>query len=89
MIYRLAVDGFHLAAVAMRRPPESSWWSLLRPTAAFAHEPAPRGRVIRLAHASHFAVVEREARIVGYFDSLDTRQLENLRGTLDRWLIQR
>ena len=90
VIYRLAVDGFHLAAVAMRRPPAPSWWSLLRPTAAFAHEPAPRGRVIRLAHASHFAVVDREAphrRILR--QSRHPDNWKTSRATLDRWLVRR
>jgi protein SCO1/2 len=86
VIYRLAVDGFHLAAVAARRPLAPSWWTLLQPTPVFAHEPALAGRVIQLAHGSHFAAVDREARIVGYFDSLDSGQLEDLRSTLDRWL---
>ena len=87
-IYRLAVDGFHLAAVAMGRAPTPSWWSFLRPAVAFAHEPAPSRRVIQLAHASHFAAVDREGRIVGYFDSLDTRQMEDLKGALDRELVR-
>jgi cytochrome oxidase Cu insertion factor (SCO1/SenC/PrrC family) len=89
VIYHLAVDGFHLAAVAMRQSPAPSRWPFPGPAMAFAHAPAPRSRVIQLAHASHFAVVDREARIIGYFDSLDTRRLENLRATLDRQMVRR
>jgi len=42
--------------------------------------------VIQLAHGSQFAVVDRRARIVGYFDSLDAGQLRELRSMLDRWI---
>jgi cytochrome oxidase Cu insertion factor (SCO1/SenC/PrrC family) len=87
VIYRLAVDGFHLAAVAAAHEPvPPTAWSLSRPSAAFAHEAGHDSRIIQLAHGSHFAVVDREARIVGYFDSLDASQMQNLSATLDHLL---
>lgn len=88
VIYRPAVDGCHLAAVAARRP-----GGLLVDTPAAADGVRTRAGARRprdqLAHGSHFAIVDRQARIVGYFDSLDGGQLENFRGTLDRWLRRR
>jgi cytochrome oxidase Cu insertion factor (SCO1/SenC/PrrC family) len=90
VIYRLAVDGFHLAAIAaMPQRPPSAGWNLLTPSAAFAHEREQRPRIIQLAHGSYFAVVDREARIIGYFDSLNADQLRELRSLLDRRLPRR
>ena len=84
VIYRLAVDGFHLAALAAHQRRAPARWALLRPAAAFAHERG--GTVIHLVHGSHFAVVDRGAGIIGYFDSLDAGQLRELRTLLDRAL---
>ena len=89
VIYRLAVDGFHLAAVAAHRRRVPTGWALLQPPAAFAHEPGPENKVIQLTHGSHFAVVDRRVRIIGYFDSLDAGQLRELRALLDRSLPRR
>ena len=87
VIYRLAVDGFHLAAIAAigERAP-SAGWSLVTPSIAFAHERGRSSRIIQLAHGSYLAVVDRQARIVGYFDSLNADQLRELRSLLDRQL---
>jgi protein SCO1/2 len=89
VIYRLAVDGFHLAAVATLERPAPARPTFLWPTQAFAHEPRQDGRVIQLTHGSQFAVVDREARIVGYFDGLDASQMRDLRSMLDRWFSRR
>jgi cytochrome oxidase Cu insertion factor (SCO1/SenC/PrrC family) len=90
VIYQLAVDGFHLAAIAaIRERAPSARWSLLMPSTAFAHEGGQGPRIIQLAHGSYFAVVDRQARIVGYFDSLNAEQLQELRSLLDRRLPRR
>ncbi len=93
-IYRLAVDGFHLAVIASG-PPAAGAWAWLGPDRAWAHETtdahaepaAPT--VIRLAHASRFAVVDRQARIRGYFDGADWSDVERLRGALEPLLPRR
>lgn len=83
-IYRLAVDGFHLAVVTSRRfLPEGRRWSL-GPARAWAHEGEAAAGIIRLVHASRFALVDRKARILGYFEGSDWTDVERLRGTLAR-----
>jgi cytochrome oxidase Cu insertion factor (SCO1/SenC/PrrC family) len=54
VIYRLAVEGFHLAAIAAadERVPGMGW-NLVRPSAAFAHERGQTRRIIQLAHGSY------------------------------------
>jgi len=86
VIYRLAVDAFHLAVVAARRAPFPSVWASWQPAVALAHERTGEPRIIQLAHGSQFAVVDRRARIVGYFDSFDPGQRQALQNKLDRWL---
>jgi protein SCO1/2 len=91
-IYHLAVDGFHLAATASREPgvpPDRAW---IGPARALAHErtlpeQADDGaRVIRLVHASRFALVDRRARVRGYFDGTDWDAVKRLEEHLKRLL---
>jgi cytochrome oxidase Cu insertion factor (SCO1/SenC/PrrC family) len=85
-IYRLAVDGFHLAAVATSESRFPGPWAFWQPPLALAHELVNEPRIIQLTHASQFAVVDRQARIAGYFDSFDSEQRQELRDRLDHWL---
>lgn len=83
-IYQLAIHGFHLAVVTSRSlfPEGGRWW--LGPARAWAHEDEAPAGIIRLVHASRFALVDRQARILGYFEGSDWGDVERLRATLAR-----
>jgi protein SCO1/2 len=85
-IYRLAVNGFHLAVIAAARSGRATAWAWMGPAAAAAHDDAASSNIIRLVHASRFALVDRRARIRGYFDGVDWDDIERLRGALGRLL---
>lgn len=88
-IYRLAVDGFHLAVIASQPSWPTRVWAWMEPAVVFAHEDAANPRIIRLVHASRFALVDRQARIRGYFDGADWDDLGRLRGVLGQLLRER
>jgi len=88
-IYRLAVNGFHLAVIAARPSGRAMALAWMGPTAAVAHEGAAGSKIIRLVHASRFALIDRRARIRGYFDGADWDDIERLRGALGRLLRER
>ena len=93
-IYHLAVDGFHLAALASLESPRAPGRAWIGPAPALAHEPAAASdggepvKIIQLVHGSRFALVDAGARIRGYFDGTnwdDVRRLEaHLRRLLGR-----
>jgi len=82
-IYRLAVDGFHLG-VADTGPNAQSerkdGWAEGGPARTGAH-PLPKGR-LRLLHSSRFVLVDRQARIHGYYEGTDWEALTHLRDNL-------
>lgn len=84
-IYRLAVEGFHLAAFASRQrePGLVSTW--LGPERAWAHDEAVSPEILRLVHASRFALVDQQARIRGYFDGTDWNATKRLHA--DIWRV--
>jgi protein SCO1/2 len=90
-IYRLAVDGFHLAVVASQsRPAPAPARGWLAPPSAWAHEgEKAEPAAIQLAHAARFAVVDRQGRIRNYFDGTRWEEVERMRGELDRLLARR
>jgi protein SCO1/2 len=85
-IYRLAVDGFHLAVITSRPSTPAAAWAWMRPASAWAHVDEAAPRIIRLVHASRFALVDRQARIRSYFDGTDWGDVERLREVLGRLL---
>jgi protein SCO1/2 len=85
-IYRLAVDGFGLAAFSAHRPDRILARSWLGPPAAWAHEKRDSPRIIRLVHASRFAVVDRDGRIRGYVDGTDRTAVDRLLSTVHQAL---
>jgi protein SCO1 len=94
-IYRLAVDGFHLAAIASVRPEDrelsrrrdrASVWGWISPPGAWAHGKEPETKIIQLVHASRFALVDRQAQIRGYFDGADWDDVKRLGTDLRRLL---
>ncbi len=85
-IYRLAVDGFHLAATASHHAVPESRWAWLRPASAWAQEQQAGPKIIQLVHGSRFALVDRQARIRGYFDGTDWESIEQLQEDLT-WLL--
>lgn len=82
-IYRLAVDGFHLG-VADTGPKaqleRKDGWAEGGPARTGAH-PLPKGRV-RLLHSSRFVLVDRQARIRGYYEGTDWEAVTRLRDNL-------
>ena len=87
-IYRLAVDGFHLAAVVSGALRPNPGWPGLGPARAWAHEEAARPKVIQLVHASYFALVDRQAHIRGYFDGTSWDDVQRLQKDAKRLLAQ-
>jgi protein SCO1/2 len=86
-IYRLAVDGFRLAAFASQRSMlDDIGRSWLRPASAWAHDEQGSPRIIRLVHASRFALVDREAQLRGYFDGTDWEDVARMKKELRRLL---
>ena len=73
-IYQLAVEGFRLGAVDSREP-------ALRTASAWAH-PFPNADRKPLIHSSRFALVDRQARIRGYYPGNDEGSLDRLRRNL-------
>lgn len=53
-------------------------WAWLGPPAAWAHGEEAGPKVIRLVHASRFAVVDRQGRIRRYVDGTDSDVIEQL-----------
>lgn len=88
-IYRLAVDGFHLAAIASRSSERAPLSNPLAPASAWAHDETASPRIIRLVHASRFALVDRQAQIRGYFDGTDWDDVERMRTALGRLVARR
>src|SRR5262249_13570910 len=87
-IYHLAVDGFHLAAIAAR-PRDGPPWAWLQLAHAWAHDAPATPRVIQLIHASRFALVDQQARIRGYFDGIDHDAVNRLRDDVTRLVLER
>lgn len=84
VIYRLAVEGFHLGVVdtgeeARQQTGEGQAW--LGPAQAWAHPLANPERK-PLIHSSRFVLVDREARIRGYYHGTDWGALTRLRDNL-------
>ncbi len=88
-IYRLAVDGFHLAVIARGSEASPALWAWIAPRPAWAHGGEGGPRIIRLAHGSRFALVGRRARIRGYFDGLDWNDVARLGTQIERLLAER
>jgi cytochrome oxidase Cu insertion factor (SCO1/SenC/PrrC family) len=78
-IYRLAVEGFGLAAFIAGQPHLDAAKSWFEPQPVLAHEKADRSKVIRLVHASRFAVVDRKGQIRRYVDGLEPNAVDELR----------
>jgi protein SCO1/2 len=88
-IYRLAVDGFGLAAiVSQRRVRDGTGGSWLRPASAWAHDEPGGPRIIQLVHASRFALVDRQTQLRGYFDGTDWAEVARMEKELRRLLDQ-
>ena len=88
-VYRLAVDGFHLAAVVSGALRPTPWWPGLGPAQAWAHEEPAGSKVIQLVHASYFALVDRQAHIRGYFEGTRWDDVQRLQKDAKRLLAQR
>jgi len=88
-IYALAVNGFHLAAIVSRAPAFRPAWTWAAPTMAWAHDEAAEPKIIQLVHGSRFAVVDRHARIRGYFDGTDWDAVKRMRADLLPLLTER
>jgi protein SCO1/2 len=89
VIYRLAVDGFHLATIASVPAGAASPWSWLAPASAWAHEDEASPGIIQLTHASRFALVDRHGRIRNYFDGTDWDAVKRLATELEQLLAAR
>jgi len=92
-IYRLATDGFRLGVMAPEPAPSTSkrissplWYAmrvqldLLTPAAAWAHHPThpqPASTPVIL-HSTRFVLVDRQARIRGYYDSQGEESMRRL-----------
>ncbi|MCI0483959.1 MAG: SCO family protein [candidate division NC10 bacterium] len=90
-VYRLAVDGFHLAAPepdkkTRRGTEEGRMW--IGPARTWAHS-GPDHEMVRLIHSSRFVLVDREAHIRGYYDGTDWESVTRLRGNLKAILRDR
>lgn len=90
-IYRLAIEGFRLGVVepgekAQRSPEEA--WAWLGPPSAWAH-PVPNAERKPLIHSSRFVLVDRQARIRGYYQGTDWESLERLKVNLEVLLRER
>ncbi len=81
-IERLAFDGFHLAVPLARRDGTRSPWAWIQPGRAWAHGGHEDADIHALPHAAKFALVDRQGRIRGYFDSTDWSDVERLREAL-------
>jgi cytochrome oxidase Cu insertion factor (SCO1/SenC/PrrC family) len=88
-IYRLAVDGFGLAAFSSRRPEHVLSQTWLGLSAAWAHEGSASSQIIRLVHASRFAVVDRAGRIRDYVDGADPTAIDGLLRIVNQLLRER
>jgi protein SCO1/2 len=78
-IYRLAVEGFGLAAFSARGTDRIFAHAGLGPRAAWAHnEEAAGATMIRLVHASRFAVLDKAGRIRDYVDGTDPATVDEL-----------
>lgn len=83
-IYRLAIEGFRLGVVepgerAQRGTDGGRAW--LGPPSAWAH-PFPNAEREPLIHSSRFVLVDRQARIRGYYHGTDWESLERLRSNV-------
>lgn len=85
-VYRLAVDGFGLAAFSARRSDHVLAHTWFGPAAAWAHEATTGPRIIRLVHASRFAVLDQAGRIRDYVDGTDPSAVDDLLKAVDRAL---
>jgi len=72
-IYRLAIDGFRLGVVDQG---EKRAW--LGPARVWAH-PVPNPARKPIIHSSRFVLVDRQARIRGYYHGTDSDSLARLR----------
>ncbi|MGH7382545.1 MAG: SCO family protein [Candidatus Methylomirabilales bacterium] len=72
-IYRLALDGFRLSVVD---PAEGVKSQLFGPLPVLAHHEETGKQFI---HSSRFVLVDRQARIRGYYESADEGALQRLR----------
>ena len=87
-VYHLAVDGFHLATLAAHGAgPSLVAWHV--PSPAWAHHEPAAPEMARLVHASRFALVDRHARIRGYFDGADWGAVRLLHDRLVQTLRER
>lgn len=73
VIYRLAQEGFRLSVVDPEQRVERR---LFAPPPVFAHHGGSEKRFI---HSSRFVLVDRQARIRGYYQSNDNEALQRLR----------
>jgi protein SCO1/2 len=71
-IYHLAQEGFRLSVV----DPEKKAGRVFEPTLALAHHGETGKQFI---HSSRFVLVDRQARIRGYYQSTDEEALQRLR----------
>lgn len=81
-IYHLAQDGFRLSVVD---PEQKADGPLFAPTPAFAHHGETEKQFL---HSARFVLVDRQARIRGYYQSNDEESLQHLRRDA-RTLLQR
>lgn len=72
-IYRLALEGFRLNVVD---PAEGVKSQLFGPTPALAHQGETDKQFV---HSSRFVLVDRQARIRGYYQSAEEEALQHLR----------
>lgn len=90
-IYRLAIDGFRLGVVdqgekARLGNQHNRVW--LGPAQAWAH-PVPNPARKPIIHSSRFVLVDRQARIRGYYHGTDWASLERLRESVRTLLRER
>lgn len=92
-IYRLARNGFRLgvsmpeaAPSTSNRMPSHIWYAvrahldMLTPSAAWAHHPThtPSSSEAAILHSTRFVLVDRQARIRGYYDSREEKAMHRL-----------
>jgi protein SCO1 len=86
-IFRLAVDGFHLGALVSAQRQTPSSWSWIQPSRVWAHDKETSPHVMRFIHGSRFALVDRHARIRGYFDGTDWLEVQRLSKSLEQLVV--
>lgn len=92
-VYRLATEGFHLGVMVPEPASSTSsrmsapiWYAVrvyrhtLTPAVAWAHHPThtPSASVPVILHSARFVLVDRRARIRGYYDSREEKAMRQL-----------